>query len=43
MWEDPEYDTIYHISCSNCRKPSPGQGQYNYCPNCGAEMRKANE
>ena len=43
MWEDPEYDTIYHISCSNCNKPSPGQGQYNYCPHCGAEMRKANE
>ena len=37
------YDTIYHISCSNCKKPSPGQGQYNYCPHCGAEKRKANE
>lgn len=20
-----------------------GQGQYNYCPHCGAEMRKTNE
>ena len=43
IWESPEYFTIHHISCSNCKKPSPGQGQYNYCPHCGAEMRKTNE
>lgn len=41
MWEDPEYDTIYKISCSRCKKPSPGQGKYEYCPRCGAEMKNA--
>lgn len=39
IWEEPEYTTIYHISCSRCKKPSPGQGKYKYCPHCGSEMR----
>ena len=41
IWEDPEYDTIYKISCSHCKKSSPGQGKYEYCPHCGAEMKNA--
>ena len=39
IWEEPEYTTIYHISYSRCKKPSPGQGKYKYCPHCGSEMR----
>lgn len=41
IWEDPTYNTIYKISCSHCKRPSPGQGKYEYCPHCGAEMKNA--
>lgn len=41
LWDDPEYTTIHDIKCGRCDKASPGQGKYDYCPNCGAEMRNA--
>lgn len=35
-WEQVD-DYRYPWGCTNCRKTF--SGQYNFCPNCGADMR----
>lgn len=41
---DPDWwgYTDVHIYCSNCMGESDSRA-YNYCPNCGAEMRERSE
>lgn len=41
LWEEPEYFTWFERTCSHCGKRSPADGQYPYCPFCGAQMENA--
>ena len=38
-----DYDDDYGVySCSECEKDAPEDTQWNFCPNCGADMREEN-
>lgn len=42
-WKGRQRDYFQPHSCSVCHKPDPNQGESNYCPNCGAKMRGADD
>lgn len=37
-WERHTYIELAYYKCSNCHKPYNWVDDFNYCPNCGAEM-----
>lgn len=43
--ETSDFDEFYGkvYKCTNCNKETLGCGCHNYCPNCGADMRGAEE
>lgn len=38
-WLEPDDDYGY-LECSVCEESSPNDERWNFCPNCGADMRK---
>ena len=46
--QDDGWDGVYY-QCSECREPfilidgTPADNQYNFCPNCGADLRQEGE
>lgn len=38
-WLEPDDDYGY-LECSVCEERSPNDEEWNFCPNCGADMRK---
>lgn len=41
-WDVPDDDYRYY-ECSNCGELSPNDECWNFCPNCGADMREVTD
>ena len=41
-WLEPDNDYGYLV-CSVCEERSPNDERWNFCPNCGADIKKYNK